>query len=209
VRPTVIKDRLGELPYMGLAQGELIYDFIHDQHLSQCLELGFYHGVSSAYIGGALQDLKEGHLVTIDLEWAKTLTPNINSVLETCGLNDVVDCYFEKTSYNWRLMKFLKGDPHRSFDFCYFDGGHTWYDTGLAFCLVSRLLKPGGWIIFDDLDWTHEDPDVRDTGRVRAMPEEERQAPQVRLVYELLVKRDPGFDVFFVEGPWGFARKCR
>jgi hypothetical protein len=30
-----------------------------------------------------------------------------------------------------------------------------WFVDGLAFFLVHRLLKPGGWIIFDDLDWTH------------------------------------------------------
>ena len=41
------------------------------------------------------------------------------------------------------------------YDFCFIDGAHTWDTDGFAFCLVDRMLRPGGWIIFDDLNWTH------------------------------------------------------
>lgn len=205
--PKDVKKMLGNLPYMRLEQGERIYDFIRDNRLWQCLELGFYHGVSSAYIGGALQENHRGSLITIDLDWARTLQPNIVRVIADCGLQEFVTYYFERTSYNWRLMQLLRDRPDQQFDFCYIDGGHTWYSTGFAFCLVSRLLKPGGWIIFDDLDWTHEDPEVREAAHVRAMPDEERRTPQIRMVYELLVMRDSAFDDCFIEGQWAFAHK--
>ena len=209
MHPKMIKERLGDLPYMRLKQGEKIFDFIQSNKLGKCLELGFYHGVSSAYIAGAIDQLGRGSLTTIDLEWARKLQPNIDEVLTTLGLKDLVTCYFEPTSYNWRLMKLLENGLHGEFDFCYIDGGHTWYSTGLAFFLVAKLLRPGGWIIFDDLDWTYENKAARETAHVQAMPSEERQTPQVRKVYELLVKSDASFDRFFEDGQWGFAHKSK
>jgi predicted O-methyltransferase YrrM len=192
---------------MRLSQGEHLFNFILERDLTNCLELGFYHGVSSAYIAGALHERGRGHLVTIDLEWARTLEPNIQATIGRLGLDDFVTYYYEPTSYHWRLMKLLRDSPETRFDLCYIDGGHTWSSTGFAFCLVSRLLRPGGWIIFDDLDWTHEDPAVRSTPRALAMPAEERTSAQVGLVYELLVMRDPEFTEFVIDGQWGFARK--
>jgi predicted O-methyltransferase YrrM len=171
------------------------------------LELGFYHGVSSAYIAGALEEAGHGHLTTIDLLDARDLKPNIEHVLNNLGLASLVTWHYEPCSYNWRLMRLLQSYSEPAFDLCYIDGGHTWYSTGFGFCLVSRLLKSGGWVIFDDIDWTHENSTIRETARVKAMPADERSLPQVRLVYDLLVKRDPGFDNFKVDGQWAFARK--
>src|SRR5229473_1255739 len=193
MRPTDIKDKLGDLPYMRLDQAEQLFSFLRSYDLKTCLELGFYHGVSSAYIAGALQELGTGSLTTIDLEWARQLKPNIYEILTNLGLEETVTTYFEPVSYNWRLMKFLEVGMQNSFDFCYIDGGHNWYSTGFAFCLVGRLLRPGGWIIFDDLDWTHEDPTVRGSEWVSKIPVKERTTAQVRNVFELLVKTDPAF----------------
>jgi predicted O-methyltransferase YrrM len=70
-------------------------------------------------------------------------------------------------------MKFPEDDPTPRFDLCYLDGAHNWFVDGLAFFLVHRLLKPGGWIIFDDVDWTYESsPTLKDTEDVRKMPED-------------------------------------
>ena len=39
------------------------------------------------------------------------------------------------------------------------------------------------------------------------MPEDERTTPQVRLVYDLLIKAHPGYHNFRDEGDWAFAQK--
>lgn len=207
MRPSAVQARVKDLPFMEPEQGERIFRFITDHKFENCLELGFYHGVSSAYIAGALHEMGRGKLVTIDLESARRLSPNIGTLIGALGLEDFVEYYYEPTSYTWRLMKFLQEPEAHRFDFCYIDGGHSWNSTGFAFFLVSRLLNPGGWLLFDDLNWTHRDKAVCDTAWVRAMPEEERNTPQVGLVYELLVKRDRQFTDFFTQGSWGFARK--
>lgn len=207
MRPEQVEQMLKGLPYMKLKQGQRLFDLICSRRLNRCLELGFYHGVSSAYIAGAIQELGSGELITIDLESARKLNPNIDFVLAGLDLAQFVKHYYEPTSYHWRLMKLLRDAPNELFDFCYIDGGHSWSVTGFAFCLVSKLLKPGAWLIFDDLDWTHDNMSVSHLKRVQQMPEEERQSKQVSLVFDLLARTDPTFTDFAVDGQWGIARK--
>lgn len=57
-------------------------------------------------------------------------------------------------SYNWSLMKLLQVRREPFFDYVFIDGAHVWAIDALTFFLVDRLLKPGGYIDFDDYDWT-------------------------------------------------------
>jgi predicted O-methyltransferase YrrM len=208
MKPEAVSALVGTLPYMRLERARIVHQLILTHHLRNCLELGFYHGVSSAYIAGALQELGGGKLTTIDLERAKQLSPNIEDTLRLTGLVKFVDYYFESSSYHWRLMKFLEAGMQETFDLCYIDGGHTWSSTGFAYFLCARLLKPSGWIIFDDLDWTFDSSlALSRSDKVKRLSDEERTTPQVRKVYELLVKSDPRFGDFVDDGRWGFARK--
>ncbi len=209
MHPKRVKEVTLDLPYMTLKKGQKIYDFILKYKLSHCLELGFYHGVSSVYIGGALEELEGGSLITIDRCSALSLVPNIYSLLIESGLSKFVTPIFEPTSYTWRLMKLLEERRHESFDFCYIDAGHSWDVTGFAFFLVSKLLRPGGWIIFDDLDWTYSTSRaLKNDSSVLAMPDDERTTPQVRKVFELLVKTDSRYRIAYEHGSWGFAQKA-
>lgn len=196
------------IPHMGVAQAERLREHMAAFRPDQVLELGFAHGVSTCYMASVLEDLGAGHVTTIDLERAKRVDPNIEMLLDRTGLRRRVTVYYEPTGYNWRLMKMLQSDPQPRFDLCYLDGAHTWVDDGLAFFLVDRLLNPGGWIIFDDLNWSFsQSPSLMDSEWVRALPAEQRQAPQVRHVFDLLVKTHPAYGEIRIEGEWGFARK--
>jgi predicted O-methyltransferase YrrM len=205
--PEQVSRHLGSLPYMRPDQARIFYDLITHNRLSNCLELGFFHGVSTAYIAGAIQDLQHGHLTTIDLTTASEREPNIEWVLSKTGLRHLVTIHLEHRSFNWKLMRMLQEGQFETFDFCYLDGGHTWYDTGLAFCLVERLLKPGGWAVFDDLHFTFRESSNCDKPWVRRMPEEEQTEPQIQRVFELLVETNPNFGDFRRMGQFGFARK--
>lgn len=202
-----VKQIVGNLPYMKSQQALILTEFIHQNNISSILELGFYHGVSTCYMAAALKAANKGSnersIVTIDLLSAKNRQPNIEELLEKCDCLDKVDFYYEPVSYNWRLMKLIE-ENQRTFDLCYLDGGHDWYNTGLAFFLVDKLLQPGGWIIFDDLDWTMEHIDAQWAMR---KPLEERITPQVRKVWELLVKPHPNYTNFQEQGSWGYAQK--
>jgi hypothetical protein len=69
-------------------------------------------------------------------------------------------------------------------------------------------MTPGGLLVVDDLDWTFSaSPTLRDTAHVRSMPERERTTPQVRKVFELLVRDNPAFTKVREEAGLGFAVK--
>lgn len=195
------------------AAGRLLYDFVLRAGAQAILELGFAHGNSTCYMAAALDERQSGTIVTIDLASARDRDPNILTLLSRTQLADHVTPVFAHTSYNWELMHFLeqhrRGDPTApTFDFVFIDGAHTWEVDGLAFLLADRLLRPGGWVLFDDIHWSlGASPTLQNSERVRALSEEERRTPQILKVFSLLAMQQPGYGNFEVKGNWGWAYK--
>jgi len=193
---------------MSFSQAQTITSIIIENGFENILELGFRHGVSTCYMAAALDELHNGKITTIDLTDAREASPNIEQLLNELGLAGYVTVFYEPTSYTWRMMKMLEEDSEPRFDLCYVDGAHDWFTDGFAFFLVDRLIKPGGMIIFDDLDWTYSSsPALAKSEKVKKMPQEEKRTPQVRMVWELLVKRHPGYREFIEKDGWAYARK--
>lgn len=205
-----VRDLVKGIPHSTAEQGRQLYEFVRASRPRAVLELGFAHGVSSCYIGAALQANRQGLLTTIDLEKARRRQPAIGELLGRTRLEAWVRPIFTPSSYTWELMRLLEAtEPgEHPFDFVFVDGAHRWETDGFAFFLADRLLAPGGWILFDDLHWTYaSSPALRDTPAVTAMPPEERETPQVGKVFDLLVRRQPGYGEFAVTGSFGWARK--
>lgn len=194
-------------PHITDERARELYDFILRERPRRCLELGFAHGAGSVYIAAALDEIGEGgRLVSVDNRSAMNRRPSMREMLARSGLGAHVEPVFEERSYTWWLMRQLRDRQEPGFDFCYLDGAHTWDVDGFAFLLLDRLMKPGGWVIFDDLDWSlAEDPDVKPGD----LPEEERLARQVRLIWDLLVVPHPNYGLLREDGMWGYARKLR
>jgi predicted O-methyltransferase YrrM len=182
------------------AVGRLLYELALSQDVEELLELGTGHGTSTAYIAAALDEKQAGHLTTIDRAEALERNPNVHQVLHRLGLQRWVSS-IQTVSYNRVLMRMVENaiEDERiqpCLDFCFIDGAHTWETDGFAFLLVDRLLRPDRWIVLDDLDWSFADsPSLRDTERVRAMPEDERAEHQVRKVVDLVIRTTPGYEV--------------
>lgn len=195
-----IREVVKGIPHMTWAQAQYLDSGIREEGAKDILEPGFRHGVSSCYMASTFEALGRGHITTIDLEVVQGITPNIDDLLTKCGLTHRVTRFFEPTSYTWRLMRMLEESQEPRFDLCYLDGAHSRFVDGFAFYLVDHLLRPGGMLIFNDLDWTYaSSPTLRKTDWVRNMPVDERNEPQVRKVYELLVRRHPGYERFRTE----------
>lgn len=200
-----------DLPYMKEQQAAMLRDLITDHDAVDLLEIGFYHGKSSAYIAATLEDLGRGHLTTVDLESAVKRKPNISQVLSRLGLEHRVTPVFAHRSYTWELSKLIQAESQPRFDLCYFDGGHTWDQTGFGFLLVDMLLRPGGLIVFDDLQWTIN-ASIRDHDSVPKYwsncGPDERATPAVQLVFDLLVPHLGYTEMKIVnDRRWGIARK--
>lgn len=186
-----VTQRFGDVRYMGEQQATFLRDFIVKRRLRDLLEIGFYQGKSSSYIAAILEDRGgPGHLTTIDRVAAKDKTPGIDELLGALELSHRVTSVWAERSYTWELGRMVRDGQRELYDFCYFDGGHTWDPTGFGFVLVDMLLKPGGWIIFDDLDWTIEKFIAKREGRgavYAGYSEDERQARSVRMVFDTIV----------------------
>lgn len=206
-----VRNSFGDLEYMDHPQAMLIRDLIIKYDARDILEIGFFHGKSSAYIAAILEDLGRGHLVTIDRRTARKHEPNIEQVLSTLGLIHRVTPVYARRSYTWEMAKMIQVKPQPQFDLCYFDGGHTWDGTGYGFVLVDMLLRPGGWIVFDDIPWTIKAA-MQTVTKVpkhwRTFDPDERRTPAVKLVFDLLV---PHFGYtnkrIINRGQWGIAQK--
>ena len=201
---------LGDVPYMRERQALVLRELMREHGLSEVLEIGFFHGRSSVYFAAILEEMGRGHLTTIDKANARGRSPNIDELLGRVELAHRVTPVFAERSYTWELGRMIRRDPRPSFDLCYFDGGHTWDPTGFGFFLVDMLLRPGGWIVFDDLDWTVEASIAKDPERrgkaYEQFDEEERRTPAVRMVFETLVPH-LGYEERREARGWGFARK--
>lgn len=55
-------------------------------------------------------------------------------------------------TYSWTLFEMLHSEER--YDFIYIDGHHTFYIDLPAILLADRLLKPGGYLLLDDISWT-------------------------------------------------------
>jgi predicted O-methyltransferase YrrM len=208
MRLEVLQERLRGIPHSGPETGAVLYRTVLERGYRSCLELGFAHGVGTCYIAGALEAQGAGRVTAVDLPGAERRQPRAADLLLELGLSARAELVVSQSSYTWFLMSELERRD-RSFDFCFLDGSHQWETDGLAVLLLERLLNRGGMIVLDDLDWTFAaSPTLRDSDRVRTMPEAERTTPQVRKVFELLLTGNPAFAEVYERDGLGFAVKA-
>jgi len=207
-----INEFLEGIKWMDSKQGKKIYNFIIEKKIKNILELGFYKGKSTCYMAAALDELGSGSILTVDLSYVKELEPNIFDLLQKAKLNEFVEPIFSEEGYLWELKKLIEkqtndGNCEPLFDFCYIDGAHDWNNTGFAFFLVNKLLRPGGYILFDDINYTIENSPGLSDFQKNKVSEEQRTEAQVGKVFSLLVKQHPNFENFKQEDKWGWAQK--
>lgn len=205
------------VPFMTPVLGRRVYDHIRTTRPEQALELGTAHGVSAAYIAAAMDANDAGHLTTVDHGGAAYEPPPAD-VLARAGLQERVTVVRRHSSYNWYLKEQVQaasdsaGNCTPRYDFCYLDGSKNWNLDGLAVVLIEKLLRPEGWLLMDDLEWTYErNPWIvpHEDGRpLGPMSESERHEPHLLAVFELIVKQHPSFTRFIREDAWyGWAQK--
>lgn len=212
-----VAERVAGIPFMTPELGRRVYEHIRANAPEEALELGTAHGVSASYIAAALEANGKGQLTTVDHGGAN-YDPSPEQVLERAGLAHRVTIVRRHSSYNW----FLKEQVARSsdeagnctprYDFCYLDGSKNFNIDGLAVILIEKLLRPGAWLLMDDLEWTYEHNPwlvpAGDGSPLGPLSESERTEPHLRAVFELIVKQHPSFTRFVREDEWyGWAQK--
>ncbi len=212
-----IAEALHGIPWMSPLLGRRVYDHIRAEGIRDVLDLGTGHGVSAAYMAAALEANGAGHVTTVDAA-ATSFAPMPADLLRRVGLAHRVTIVREHSSYNWFLKERIEarsdadGNCDPAYDFCYLDGAKNLNVDGLAVVLAERLLRPGGCLLMDDLDWTyvknHWLEPAGDGLPLGPLSEAERTQPQLRPVFDLVVRAHPSFTRCVVEDEWyGWAFK--
>jgi predicted O-methyltransferase YrrM len=205
------------IPYMSPTLGRRVYDHIRETRPMRVLELGTAHGVGAAYMAAALEANGDGELTTVDHAGA-AYEPSPASVLARARLEHRVTLVHGHSSYNWFLKEQIEAASDASgnctprYDFCYLDGSKNWNVDGLAVILLEKLLRPNGWLLMDDLEWTYRDNQwivpSGDGKPLGPLSESELSESHLLAVFELIVKQHPSFSHFIREDAWyGWAQK--
>lgn len=171
-------------------------DFLRSTDARYVAEIGIYQGHTSREIARWLAGEGELHLY----DFHDTVAKVAGELAAEGHLNIRVfpNSYKYLDSYNWSLAKMLEQHPEPIYDYVFIDGAHTWAIDGFATLLVDRLLKPGGYLDFDDHEWTLAgSPTLRPgvfplTGRMYT--DEQVHTPQVKLICDLLIRRDDRYE---------------
>ncbi|MBC8356656.1 MAG: class I SAM-dependent methyltransferase [Planctomycetes bacterium] len=174
-------------PYMRLQQAQQLAVRFVEWQPENILEIGTYHGTGTCYLAEMVRE-RNGHVTTVDLPWTATdrMNRQVEQQLEACGLDNVT--VFRRDDGAEGLMFEHLVNEKPPFDFVYIDGGHQWAKTVPQFCLALACLRPGGWILFDDID--------------------NEKYPEVGAVWQHVVPNHPGVIETQECGNWGFARRA-
>jgi predicted O-methyltransferase YrrM len=110
----------------------------------RALEIGSFEGRSAIWLLENVLTHATSHMTCVDLfkgDYSKLFDENIAA----SGAAGRVEKLTGASSVILRRMA-----PEPTFDFIYVDGSHQTYDTLEDAVLSWRLLRPGGWMIFDD-----------------------------------------------------------
>lgn len=164
----------------------VLLDGLHPDDLA-IAELGTWNGGTAAQLAGFLANRGELHLFDYD----DIVTPVV-AALRDAGIRNATAWTNSRKlldSYCWSLRRLMIERPGLRFDYVYIDGAHTWGVDGFAFLLCDLLLKPGGFVEFDDYHWTlaNSSLDPRRVPETALLHTAEQIAtPQVRDIVELL-----------------------
>ena len=206
-------------PHISRHNGRILYDHVRTTRPEGVLELGTAHGVSGAYIAAALEANGHGQLTTVDSSaffgWE---SPTPQELLASLGLRHRVVLDRSYSTYTWFLKEEIEartdehGNCDPAYDFCFLDGSKNWSTDGLAVFLIEKLLRPGGWLLLDDLDWTFSGlggkAQMHYWVALPHLTERELREPHMRAVFDLILRQHPAFGDFRIQdGTWGWARK--
>jgi predicted O-methyltransferase YrrM len=189
-----------------------IYDCVLHGGATACLELGTGHGATTCVIAAALDERGGGHVTTVDMLVREPI--DVEALAQYTGLSRYIERVADPAGYNWHLREMVSRQTAGNicapcFDFCFLDGAHEWGPDALATFLVAKLLRPGAWLVLDDLDFKLREcqPGWRSVFADRS--DRELDAYQLDWVFNLVLRQHPDFGDFTVSdgGRTGWARK--
>jgi predicted O-methyltransferase YrrM len=158
-------------------------------------EIGIYQGHTSLEFARFLNGRGELHL----FDFADRVSA-VQETIRKSGYSNITthgSSYKLLDSYNWSLARLIETQRDPIFDYVFLDGAHTFAVDALTFFLADKLLKPGGYMDFDDYDWTLDwSPSLNPRTfplTAKCYTDEQIKTPQVQMIIDLCVRRDPHY----------------
>ena len=211
-----VNSKISNIPYISRNNAEFLYDLICAERLESILELGVAHGTATCYMAAALNAQGRGLIKAVDLVNA-SYNPSAEEQLTELGLDSLVEIVRMESSYTWFLHdEIVRNTVHGvctpQYDLCLIDGPKNWTIDGAAFFLGDKLLKDGGYLIFDDYSWTYSQANKtrKSTDGIthRSLSKAELETPHIRDIFNYLVMQHPSYSEFqIIDNEWAVARK--
>jgi predicted O-methyltransferase YrrM len=210
---------VGNVPFISEGNARRLYQMIIDRQISNVLELGMAHGTATCIMAAALQENGGGLVTSVDLlEVKEHFKPSPEEQLGQAGLTDFVKIHRMKTGYTWFLHDEIVRNTRQNvckqiYDLCIIDGPKNWTIDGAAFFMADKLLKKKGVLVFDDYRWTYahsaKTRAITDGICHRELSVAELITPQIKEVFELLVRQHPNYGNFTLvaDSDWAMAEK--
>ena len=133
--------------------------------VSKALEIGVFTGYSSLAVSMAMPE--DGQLIACDI--SEEYTSAAQKFWQKAGMDHKISLRIAPAAET--LQQLIDDGQSHSFDMAFIDADKTGYDT--YYELTLKLLKPGGWLMIDNVLWTGAvaDPERTDpdTGALKAL----------------------------------------
>lgn len=103
-------------------------------------------------------------------------------------------------SYAWTigrqmLARVRSGEPTEIWDCVYLDGAHTFPIDAPTACCLKEMIKPGGYLVFDDMNWTLGGSPTCNNPEYRSRFNSEQMGEaHVSMVVDLFMRPDGRFE---------------
>ena len=114
----------------------------------KALEVGVFTGYSSLVVSMAMPE--DGQLIACDI--SEEYTSAARKFWQKAGVADKIDLRIAPAAQT--LQQLLDEGQKNAFDMAFIDADKTGYNT--YYELTLKLLKPGGWLMIDNVLWSGE-----------------------------------------------------
>lgn len=167
-----------------------------DRQTISVAEIGIDIGATAVEICKLLD--KKDKYYAYDFEYKiNALFEDFSKIPEiVCELNAEGNSERTYDSYNWNLSEMVLDMKENQidgvFDVIYLDGAHSFCVDGLCCCLIKKLIKKDGYIIFDDIDWSFK-KDCPNSPQYGKFTEEQVADCQIKRVINIFMQEDDNF----------------
>lgn len=223
----LIVEAIADTPVMNRAQGRRIWDHFVREKPGVAVDIGTCYGTSAAYMAGAMKYTGRGRVITVDSAQHDRESPARDWCLDLwarCGVTDLIEMVrIPHSSYAWWALEEVRrasdehGNVTPAWDFVYLDGAKTLTIDLTTVVLIEPMLRPGGWLLLDDLPWTFASATqfvpttILGNGERFTMSEEEIGQPHLQAVFDHVIRTHPNLGNFSVQddGWWAWSQKVR